>query len=363
MENRIMEKDTTIYKESVDKVWKQYANNFSYHDFLKTLVGKRRLLIWGASYKSDWVLKLCERSGIRISGYIDQNPELFTYKGFTIYRPDILSHDNFFAFVALENQYPEVLWQLTKYKMQEFRDYIYPSINKVELTGSRGRDFDLNGNEVRGVIDGYYVELSRGSKLIIGENCKIDKSVLIRLGQNAILVFEDNCVVDRECIFELSDAICQIGETSHIGRGSVIHLENSSALVGAGFSCGPAFQLGAGQYAVCKVGKDCMFSTDVRIQCSDSHNYYDLIKSENIGMKKQYIVNLEEHVWVGAKSNLLYGTDIGAGSVVGMGSLVKGRFPANTMRPVMEAGLSKRGQHCILEIIIVNMISQAAVIG
>ncbi len=325
------EKDTTIYEESCDKIWKKYENKFHYTSFLKTLIENRRFFIWGASNKSDWIMELCQRARIEINGYIDSNSELLQYGRLQVYRPDILSQGGVFVFVALENQYPEVLLQLMKYKLQEFRDYIYPSINKLELIGNQGRYFDLNGNEVNGVINGYHVELSKGSKLIIGKNCKIDKSVFIRLERNAVLVIENDCVINRGCILEVYGGVCQIGEASYINRCSVIHLENSVALVESGFSCRPAFQLGAGQYVVCKIGKDSMFSTDVRIQCSNSHNYFDLMKEENIGIGKQYVVNIGEHVWVGAKSNLLYGTDIGAGSIVGMGSLVKGEFPENVI--------------------------------
>lgn len=325
------EKDLTIYKETCGRIWERHEKNFHYHSFLKMSAGGRKFLIWGATGKSDWIQELCEKAGISVNGYIDNNSELTQYNGYKVYRPDILNYGDFFVFVALENKYSEVFWQMERYKLQEFRDYIYPLVNRIVLTGNRRDFFDLNGNEVKGIIDGYRVELFKGSKLIIGKNCKIDKSVSIKLEQNAVLVIGNHCVIGAGCIIYVSGGICQIGEDSHVSRGSTIHLENSVALIGDGFSCGPAFCLGAGQYAVCKIGKDCMFSTDIRIQCSDSHNYFDLMKRENIGIRKRYVVNIGEHVWIGAKSNLLYGTDIGAGSIVGMGSLVTGKFPANVI--------------------------------
>lgn len=336
-------KDITIYKEICDGIWKKYEKEFHYSLFLKTLAGNRRFLIWGASDKSDWVMKLCEWAEIDIDGYIDNNSELLRYKGYKVYQPDILTYGRFFVFVALENKYPEVLWQLTKCGLQEFQDYIYPSVNGIKLNGNQREYFDLNGNEVHGLIDGYHVELSRGSKLIIGENCKIDKSVSIQLERNAILVIGKNCVIDAECIIGVSGGVCRIGDASYIGKHSVIHLERSAALLEEGFSCSASMRLAAGQCSACKIGKDCMFSVDIRVQCSDSHNYFDLIKKENIGMNKQYVVNIGEHVWIGAKSNLLYGTDIGAGSIVGMGSLVKGTFPANVVLAGSPAKIVRRG--------------------
>lgn len=327
----MIKKYMTAYEENRNEIWLKFSHRFYYNSFLKTLVGKRKCLIWGASCKSNWFLELCKQSGIKITGYIDKNIKISFYKDFPVYQPDILNPQKYFVFVSLENKYPEVLQQLDEYKMKVFQDYLYPSGNQVVLMGNRREYFDLNGNEVRGIIDGYRVELSKGSKVIVGKNCKIDKSVLIRLGQNAVLVIEDDCIIGPGCIIDVSNSICRIGASSYVGRHSIIHLDNAVVNIEEKFSCGSSFQLGAGQFAVCKIAQDCMFSTDIRIQCSDSHNYFDYAKKQNIGMTKQYCVNVGEHVWVGAKSNLLYGTDIGAGSIVGMGSLVNGKFPPNTV--------------------------------
>lgn len=85
------EKDTTIYEESCDKIWKKYENKFHYTSFLKTLIENRRFFIWGASNKSDWIMELCQRARIEINGYIDSNSELLQYGRLQVYRPDILS--------------------------------------------------------------------------------------------------------------------------------------------------------------------------------------------------------------------------------------------------------------------------------
>lgn len=326
-----MKKKFSLYKEIRDKIWLEYSKRLRFITMLKTLIGNRKLLIWGASYKSDWFLELCQRNKILVIGYIDNNRELSRYGNLPVFLPTVLNKEKHFIFVALENEYQEVLCQLSEYGLEEFYDYIYPTKNEITIVENHREYLDLNGNEIQGIINGYHVTLSGGSKLIIGKNCKISRDVKIRLKHNSILAVENDCIINEKCIIELNNGACWIGNASHIGGFSTMFVKNAAVCIGEGFSCSTYFKLGAAQYSVCNIGKDCMFSTDIRVQCSDSHNYYDLVNKENIGMQKEYEVHIGEHVWIGAKCNIRYGADIGAGSMVGLGSLVNKKFPTNVI--------------------------------
>lgn len=326
------ENDMTGYKKERSRIKMGYPQAHRFETFLKSAIKGRKLLIWGASPKSDWFYSLCVSAELEVTAYIDNDPDILHYNDRPVFQPNILIPSEHFVFVALENRYPEVFLQMEGCSMKEFEDYIYPSGNTVILTGCEREYFDLNGNEVSGVIDGYHVGLSKGSKLVIGKNCRIDKSTQIQLSQNAVLVIGNGCVIDQQCYISVSDSLCMIGNNCFIGDSSRILLRSASnVFMGDDSTYGPYFKLGASRSATCKIEKDCMFSTDVRLQCADGHNYFDLKDKINIGMKKQNVVHVGEHVWVGAKSNLLYGTDIGPGSIVGMGSFVNKRFPANTV--------------------------------
>ena len=74
-----------------------------------------------------------------------------------------------------------------------------------------------------------------------------------------------------------------------------------------------------------KIGHDCMFSYDVRLDTSDVHPIFDRITGDRLNPPRP--VEIGDHVWLGARVILLKGARIGDGAVVGAGSVVKGKVP------------------------------------
>ena len=85
------------------------------------------------------------------------------------------------------------------------------------------------------------------------------------------------------------------------------------------------------------IDKDCMFSSNVFIYSGDGHNIYDSQTGECINFTKTMIdtskttIHLRGHVWIGYEAVLLAGADIGAGSIVGARSMVKGKYSNNSV--------------------------------
>lgn len=75
----------------------------------------------------------------------------------------------------------------------------------------------------------------------------------------------------------------------------------------------------------CKIGKDCMFSNDVVIWASDTHQIWD-IKERSLLNQSQYGVEIGNHVWCGTRVTILKDSKIPSHSVVGAGSVVTNRF-------------------------------------
>lgn len=76
-----------------------------------------------------------------------------------------------------------------------------------------------------------------------------------------------------------------------------------------------------------EIGSDCLFATGIQIMDSDTHE----IRSRNriTDLDAPQPVKIGNNVWVGLNAIILKGTEIGDNSVVGAGSVVKGKFPAN----------------------------------
>ncbi len=74
-----------------------------------------------------------------------------------------------------------------------------------------------------------------------------------------------------------------------------------------------------------KLGKDCMFSSDISIWASDTHQILNKNTNDIINTVKKG-VTIGNHVWCGTRCTILKGTNIQDNSVVGAASVVSGSF-------------------------------------
>ncbi len=70
-------------------------------------------------------------------------------------------------------------------------------------------------------------------------------------------------------------------------------------------------------------GKDCMLAGDIKIFCSDIHTIYNK-NNEIVNRGKNLIIG--NHVWIGTGVNIAKNSIIGDNCVVGMKSVVAGKF-------------------------------------
>ena len=75
------------------------------------------------------------------------------------------------------------------------------------------------------------------------------------------------------------------------------------------------------------IGDSTMIASDVTITDSDWHDIYD--RTDYVASPKEVII--QENVWIGEKSLILKGSKIGKNSIIGAGSVVSGKVPANVV--------------------------------
>jgi acetyltransferase-like isoleucine patch superfamily enzyme len=88
------------------------------------------------------------------------------------------------------------------------------------------------------------------------------------------------------------------------------------------------------------LGKDCMLSAGVFLTVSDMHTVVDLETGERINPSAD--VRLRDHVWLGARTMVLKGVEIGAGSIIGAGAVVTSSIPANCLAAGVPAKILRR---------------------
>lgn len=78
--------------------------------------------------------------------------------------------------------------------------------------------------------------------------------------------------------------------------------------------------------SVLEIGKDCMFSWGIWIWSSDNHTVVDKDTRRIVNHASDKPVRIGDHVWVGLNSVITKNTEIPDNSIVGIGSVVHGKF-------------------------------------
>lgn len=73
-----------------------------------------------------------------------------------------------------------------------------------------------------------------------------------------------------------------------------------------------------------KIGKDCLFSSEIILRTHDFHHIFDFNSHERINYAKDIII--EDNVWLAHRVSLLAGAKIGTGSVVGTCAVTSSQF-------------------------------------
>ena len=178
------------------------------------------------------------------------------------------------------------------------------------------------GNTYKGI--GMFYRISHmivsGSGNTIECYGKLGKDVRIRVyGNNHHLIIGKGVVFKSGCVWFEDDG-CKIS----IDCNTTIEDANISVAESGSFI---------------KIGKDCMFSGDIRISTTDSHSIIDLSTGERTNHAASIVIG--DHVWLGQRLCINKGVNIGANSVVASNSVVIKNVPDNSVVGGIPAHLIK----------------------
>ena len=156
-----------------------------------------------------------------------------------------------------------------------------------------------------------------GNFIVDGVNCRV------RVGKKATV--SGDILIHPEVV----DATVEIGDGCTIdgvirvvrGKGATIRIGEKTTINQAAISLH--------ETASVTVGRDCMFSTEVRMDPSDMHPIFDRATGERLNPPQD--IEIGDHVWLSTRVLVLKGARIGSGSIVGAGSIVAGVVPENTL--------------------------------
>lgn len=149
------------------------------------------------------------------------------------------------------------------------------------------------------IIYNNIIDRGEGNKIIIGKNSLLQNCSITFNGAKCTLEIKDNVRLWNVSFwFEDVEGMISVGSNTTMEKGCQFASVEGAKIV---------------------IGEDCMFSHDIDLRTSDSHSVINM-KGERINPSKD--IKIGNHVWLGIRSTILKGSEIGNNCVVSACSLV-----------------------------------------
>jgi len=227
---------------------------------------------------------------------------------------------------------------------QEGKDFILKKKKPIVLENldlSKGAYHDEYGNVIEGkgvlrrvVISGF------ANHVVIGESTQVSEIKEIRLSNNDEFIVEEGVKILGNTTIRMygnmdGRASIRIGKKCDV-RSLTIQLWNHPEMteVTIGEEC--SFEENCAIYGSngkkIRFGKDCLISRNAIFLLGEGHAIFDISSGKCVnnyeGNADDFCV-IRDHVWVGINALLTSGTDVGSGSIIGVGAVVQGAYPNN----------------------------------
>lgn len=160
----------------------------------------------------------------------------------------------------------------------------------------------------------------QNNQILVDDNLKISKTKIVIKGSNNTLHIKSGVKINGSFIEIVGDG-CQIiiGKNSIIGDGCYLSAKEENIKL--------------------RIGDECMLSRNAKLMTSDGHPIYQDGKIINSAKD----ITLGDKVWIADDVTILKGAEVGANSVVGIGSVLTKSIPNGSVAVGNPAKIVKEG--------------------
>lgn len=145
-------------------------------------------------------------------------------------------------------------------------------------------------------------------------------------GDNNFISIAEGVRFDKCFMMMKSSCKVEIKQTKYIIHNARFFMNSFNTVeIGEEFSCLEIDCRLQENKTALKIGKNCMFSCEIRIYPTDGHAIYDLDNPKE-AINPGTTIEIGDHVWIGRRVILLKGTKLSNNTIVGLGSIVTKPF-------------------------------------
>lgn len=299
-------------------------------DMVQRYYNGRKIVFWGTSPLLQELLK--RDYGIEVHCIVTGDKKLANDK--LLFLDDFKDKSNEYYIVAphIKDNQKTFKDHLKSLGYMEFVDFFFRLHEKIELKPGSEEYHDSYGNHI---------------------HCKKASVVLPEWIYNATILVDDTVKFGKNSRIRMMacNSEVRIAKDCTFGTNALIDIYTSNKLtIEEGTTFGSDLEIVLNNENPIKIGKDCMFSHQVKIYSGDGHAIFDLTTGKRTSIPSESSVEIKNHVWVGLRATILYNTVINNSCIVGAGAVVKGKFPNNCAIGGIPAKILKKNvtwhRHC-----------------
>ncbi len=167
----------------------------------------------------------------------------------------------------------------------------------------------------------------KGDNRIVMSSTSKHRSINLNLehASNCLVLIDDFAEFNINLSFRGSNHILVLGAVSSMWMDFIFYGSSCGIYVGSGTTCNSGLIFSFGDSNSIQIGDDCMLANAIDIRNSDGHAIIDLENATRINRESPIIVG--PHVWLGERSVIRKGVEIGAGSILGGNSIATKSLP------------------------------------